>query len=89
MGHVFCSSSQNGMISIWSMNSLIENKPLMIHTEHQSNSPVKIDFEWNPHKDQEGTIASVDKSDMNNTKDSCVQVWRPLVYTYLYNGLIK
>ncbi len=39
----------------------------------QSNSPVKIDFEWNPHKDQEGTIASVDKPGINYTGDSCIQ----------------
>jgi WD40 repeat protein len=89
LSNTFCCSSKNGIISIWSMNSLSENKPLMINNEHQSNRPVKVDFEWNPHKEQEGTIASVDKPGINNIRDSCVQVWRPLVYTYLYNGLIK
>jgi len=84
LSNVFCCSSKNGIISIWSLNSLSENKPLMINNECQSVSPIKVDFEWNPYKEQEGAIASVD-----NTKDSCVQVWRPLVYTYLYNGLIK
>ncbi|OUM66807.1 hypothetical protein PIROE2DRAFT_59155 [Piromyces sp. E2] len=88
LGNVFCCSSKNGIISIWSLNSLMENKPLMINTEHQVNSPVKVDFEWNPYYDQEGTIASIDKPSASS-KDSCIQVWRPLIYTYLSNGLIK
>eukprot|EP00833_Pecoramyces_ruminatium_P012825 jgi/Orpsp1_1/1186857/evm.model.d7180000053664.1 len=33
LSNTFCCSSKNGIISIWSMNSLSENKPLMINNE--------------------------------------------------------
>jgi len=39
----------------------------------QSDQPIKVDFEWNPNKEQEGTIASVDKPGIKNMRDSCVQ----------------
>jgi len=47
----------------------------------QYNSPVKVDFEWNPYYDQEGTIASIDKPSVSS-KDSCVQGKPRLHYNY-------